>query len=214
LAGAGRTEMLEAIYGLRPIVSGRMLLEGQPVVLRSPRESLDRGVVLIPEERKRDGLILSMSLRENMTLSVIDRFRRWLGMDRRAERSTAEQWMQRMSVKAAGVEQPAGELSGGNQQKVVFAKALMSEPKLFLCDEPTQAVDVVTRGEIHRLLREQAEKGSGILLVTSDLQEMLEIADRLYILREGEIVAELENDSLTPEQVLQLCFHPLKGGNQ
>lgn len=214
LAGAGRTELLEAIYGLRPVVSGRMLLEGQPVVSRSPRESLDRGVVLIPEERKRDGLILSMSLRENMTLSVIDRFRRWLGMDRRAERSTAEQWMQRMSVKAAGVEQPAGELSGGNQQKVVFAKALMSEPKLFLCDEPTQAVDVVTRGEIHRLLREQAEKGSGILLVTSDLQEMLEIADRLYILREGEIVAELENDSLTPEQVLQLCFHPLKGGNQ
>ena len=211
LVGAGRTELLEAIYGLRPLRSGRLVLDGKPVAVRSPRQALDLGMVLIPEERQSDGLILSMSIRENMTLPVIDRFRRLLHIDARRERQAADQWMRSIKVKASDPDQPVRQLSGGNQQKVVFARALMSEPKIFLCDEPTQAVDVFTREEIHRLLRELADQGSGILFVTSDLQEMLDVADRLYILHEGSIAAELDNDGLTPEQVLKICFQQSKG---
>jgi len=213
LAGAGRTELLEAIYGLRGISSGSITVDGKTVTIRSPRQALDHRMVLIPEERKRDALVMPMSVRENMTLSIMDRFRRWLRIDARKERETAAAWMESMKVKASGIEQPVQELSGGNQQKVVFAKALLTQPKVLLCDEPTQAVDVATRGEIHRLLREQADQGNAVLLVTSDLHEMLDIADRLYILREGEIAAEFINDGVTPEQVLQICFQTKKGGN-
>lgn len=116
-----------------------------------------------------------------------------------------------MNVKAAGSEQSVGQLSGGNQQKVVFAKALLSNPVLFLCDEPTQAVDVMTREEIHRLLKAQADKGCGVLFVSSDLQEVLDISDRLYVLNDSRIVAELDNEGVTPEQVLGYCYSKGKG---
>ena len=206
LAGSGRTELLEAVYGLSAAASGDILLEGRAVRIRSPREALDHGVALIPEERKRDAIVMNMSIRENMTLPVLDRYDRGYGTDVRGERRDANAWMDAMKVKATGAEQPVAELSGGNQQKVVFAKALMSGPKVFLCDEPTQAVDVVTREEIHKLLRRQAESGCGVLFVSSDLQEVLDVADRLYVLREGRVVAELDNDGVAPEQVLGICF--------
>ncbi|WP_213084132.1 sugar ABC transporter ATP-binding protein [Cohnella massiliensis] len=205
LAGAGRTELLEAIYGLRRVSSGEARLKGGPIAL-SPRHSLGRGAVLIPEERKRDGLVAGMSIRENMTLPVLGVFSGGFRMKGRKERGEVERRMAEMNVKATGTEQAVGELSGGNQQKVVFAKALLSDPDLLLCDEPTQAVDVMTRAEIHRLLKEQARQGRGVLFVSSDLQEVLDVADRLYVMREGRIAAELDEDGLTAGQVLQICY--------
>ena len=213
LAGSGRTEMLEAIYGLRRIAAGRIRLGGEEVRRPTPRRSLDRGIVLIPEERKRDALVLSMSIRENMTLPVIRQFGRALSLNVRKERQTVARWIEALKVKATGGEQAVGQLSGGNQQKVVFAKALLSEPRVFLCDEPTQAVDVMTREEIHRLLREQADDGRGVVFVSSDLQEVLELADRIYVLREGAVAAELANDGVAAEDVLAVCFHQNRKGD-
>ncbi|MDB4868869.1 MAG: D-ribose transporter ATP-binding protein [Cohnella sp.] len=206
LAGSGRTELLETLYGLRDKAGGEVRFRGRRVAAASPRDSLDQGVVLIPEERKRDALVMDMTIRENMTLPVLKRFSGWWKMRRKAELAEARRWMEDLKVKAAGPEQTVGELSGGNQQKVVFARALLSSPVLFLCDEPTQAVDVMTREEIHRLLRDQADQGCGVLFVSSDLQEVLDISDRLYVLHGSRIAAELDNRDVTPEQVLAICY--------
>jgi len=214
LAGAGRTELLETIYGLRSPSGGSIAVSGRAVKAPAPRSSIENGVVLIPEERKRDALVLGMTIRENMTLPVLKRFSGMLKLRARRERDEVNAWMKEMNVKAAGSEQAIGQLSGGNQQKVVFAKALLSDPVLFLCDEPTQAVDVMTREEIHRLLKAQADKGCGVLFVSSDLQEVLDIADRLYVLHDSRIVAELDNDGVTPEQVLGYCYSHGKGSEQ
>ncbi|MFC4302189.1 sugar ABC transporter ATP-binding protein [Cohnella boryungensis] len=211
LAGAGRTELLETIYGLRETAGGTIEVAGRMEKSPTPKRSLENGVVLIPEERKRDALVLGMSIRENMTLPVLKRFSGWLKLRARKERAEAATRMTEMNVKAAGSEQAVGELSGGNQQKVVFAKALLSNPVLFLCDEPTQAVDVMTREEIHRLLKAQADKGCGVLFVSSDLQEVLDISDRLYVLHDSHIVAELDNVGVTSEQVLGYCYSHGKG---
>ncbi|MFH5185846.1 ATP-binding cassette domain-containing protein [Paenibacillus sp. TAB 01] len=150
-----------------------------------------------------------MTIRENMTLPVLSRFASSLSVRHGAEKSAVAAKMEELQVKATGTEQPVQQLSGGNQQKVVFAKALLSQPKVFLCDEPTQAVDVMTREEIHRLLRRQAEQGCGVVFVSSDLQEVLDIADRIVVMREGRTVAELPNADISAEQVLSLCYNQL-----
>ncbi|PYI56671.1 sugar ABC transporter ATP-binding protein [Paenibacillus flagellatus] len=211
LAGAGRTELLEAIYGLRPLAAGEVSVAGERIGRPSPKRSLDRGVVLIPEDRRGHALVMSMSIRENMTLPVLDTFSNGVAVRAGKERADVARWMEAMNVKAVGSEQTVGELSGGNQQKVVFAKALLCEPKLFLCDEPTQAVDVMTREDIHRLLRGQADNGLGVLFVSSDLTEVLEIADRIVVMHAGETIAELANDGVEPEHVLKLCYQHDKG---
>lgn len=205
LAGAGRTEMLEAVYGLRPVKAGEIRFSGAPLA-PSPASCLAKGIVLIPEDRRGSGMIGGMTIRENITLPVLDRFSSLLRLNGKLERREVERHMASLRIKATGMDQPIGELSGGNQQKAVFAKAMMSDPVLFLCDEPTQAVDVMTRGEIHRLLEEKAEAGCGIVFVSSDLQEVLDVADRIIVVREGRTVAELDNEGITPEQVLSICY--------
>lgn len=214
LAGSGRTELLEAIYGLTPKKSGQILINSDEAEIDSPRDAIDQGIVLIPEERKLDALVMNMSIRENMTLAVIDKFRRFFQIDSRRERHAVNHWIEAMKVKALGSEQSVGQLSGGNQQKVVFARALFSKPRIYLCDEPTQAVDIMTREEIHRLISEQADNGCGILFVSSDLQEVLDICDRLYLLHEGKIIVEIENKDLTAEKVLRICFSQTRRGER
>lgn len=214
LAGAGRTELLETIYGLRPKSAGDIIFRGGHQTSISPRQSLDHGVVLIPEERKRDALVLGMTIRENITLPTLWKFSSGWKIRSKEERSEAERWMADLNVKASGTEQAVGQLSGGNQQKVVFAKALMSSPILFLCDEPTQAVDIMTREEIHRLLKNQANDGSAVLFVSSDLQEVLDISDRLYVVHQGRIVADIPNRNISPENVLAYCFGQGKDSEQ
>lgn len=211
LAGSGRTELMEAIYGTRTKSAGEVAVSGQTIRRPSPKRSLASGMVLIPEERRADALVMGMTIRENMTLPVLSEFSDGWKVAGAKERSAVDSWMQTLKVKAVGPEQAVGELSGGNQQKVVFAKALMSKPILFLCDEPTQAVDVMTREEIHRLLKEQADSGCGVLFVSSDLQEVLDVSDRLVVMHNGETIAELPNDGLTADQVLQLCFSQHQG---
>ena len=206
LAGSGRTELLETLVGLRARRAGAIWLEGADYRPDGPRQAARRGVVLIPEDRRADALVSGMRVRENLTLPFLRRLARAGWIDRAGERQQALVSMRALDVKATGPEQTIAELSGGNQQKVVFARALAMAPKLLVCDEPTQAVDVATRRAIHALLQRQRSGGGAVLLVTSDLGEMLELADRIVVLRDGRSVATLDNRGLASADVLRWCF--------
>ena len=204
LVGAGRTEVLEALYGLDPLAEGDIVSEGKPVRVRSSRQAQRLGITLIPEDRKRQGLVLGMNLRENLTLPILDRFRRALGwVDRRVEMALADRFRGDLSIRAASNETPVSSLSGGNQQKIVFARGLATDCRILLVDEPTRGVDVGAKREIHELIRQLAGRGTAVLLVSSDLPELLSLSHRVVVLRQGRIVAELARDQATPDAVLR-----------
>jgi ribose transport system ATP-binding protein len=206
LSGSGRTELLEAIYGLRKSARGEVMLNGQPYHRRTPRESLKRGMVLICEDRRGQAIVESLSIRKNTVLSRLDHYAKAGVMDSKQEISDTQDQIRALDIKTKGINQVVRELSGGNQQKLVFAKALLTEPKVFLCDEPTQGVDIRTREEIHNLLREKAEQGNAVVFVSSDLQETLDVVDNIVILTEGRTTRVLKNENLTSEQVLAHCY--------
>ena len=206
LAGAGRSEILETLMGLRSVQSGRMLWRTQSYEPSGPGFAARTGLALVPEDRRQNALVLGMRLRENLSLSFLHRLSRFGCLLRRREKNFAKHWMQALAIKARDSEQPVSELSGGNQQKVVFARALAMQPTLLLCDEPTQAVDVTTRRAIHQLVRNHCGDGGAALVVTSDLDEMLQWVDRILVVREGKTVANLPNQQLTAAQVLAWCF--------
>ena len=206
LGGSGRTETLEAIYGYKPLRSGTIRYLGKEVKNPTPSKSIKNGIVLIHEDRRGHSLVMSRRVKDNIVLSTIDSYVKKGFYSARKELSDSVDKIKELNIMTQGPEQIVGELSGGNQQKVVFAKALMSSPKLFLCDEPTQAVDVMTRGEIHDLLRKCADNGSAVVYVTSDLKEMLEVADSITIISNGRTWETLENSNITSEQILNLCY--------
>lgn len=206
LGGSGRTEFLETLYGYRPMRGGTITVDGKRYEKPSPAASLKRRMVLICEDRRKMALIMPFSIRNNITLPVLSRYASRGILREKQEKQAAEAGIREMSVKCSGDSQPVSELSGGNQQKVVFAKAMQSDPEIFLCDEPTQAVDVMTRNEIHRLLRQRAEAGCAVVFVSSDLKEVLEVADEIQIIAHGKSGKLLTNDHLTSEEVLRCCY--------
>jgi len=206
LGGSGRTELLECVYGHRSVAGGTVAIDHKPVGKASPASSLKQGVVLISEDRRGKALVGSLNVKQNIVLSTIDHYARFGVVDEKKEVSDAREQIDRLSIKTEGPKQPVLQLSGGNQQKVVFAKALLSEPKVLLCDEPTQAVDVKTRQEIHKLLRRRADDGNAVVFVSSDLKEMLEVADNVLIMAGGKTKELFANDGLTAEQVLACCY--------
>ncbi len=206
LGGSGRTELLECIYGYRPMAGGTVTLCGKQEDRLTPARAIRRGLALISEDRRGKAMIGSLSVRENVALSSLGDFASGGVVSAKKEKPAVLEMLKRLQVRMAGPEQRAVELSGGNQQKVVFAKTLMNRPKVFLCDEPTQAVDVMTRAEIHRLLREQADQGCAVVFVSSDLKEVLEVADRVQIIVAGRTRELLENKGLNAQQVLAKCY--------
>ena len=206
LGGSGRTEALECLYGYRPAKGGCVTLAGKTFDTRTPAASLANGMVLICEDRRGMALVTSLNVRENTTLSTINHYAH-LGVvsDAKQIKDTNDK-IQTLAIKTTGSEQRVEQLSGGNQQKVVFAKALMSKPRVMLCDEPTQAVDVKTRKEIHKLLRTLADSGSGVVVVSSDLKEVLEVADNVAVVAGGRTLECFENSGLTAEKVLARCY--------
>lgn len=206
LGGSGRTELLECIYGYRAVKSGSVQIGGIKRKKWSPGDSIRDGMVLISEDRRGKAMIGRMSVKENITLSCIDHYAKAGVLNQRRECEDARKRVSDLSIKTTGIEQRAIELSGGNQQKVVFAKALMTNPHIFLCDEPTQAVDVKTRNEIHKLLREKADAGSAVVFVSSDLKEILEVADNIQIMSRGCSKELLKNENLTSNEVLSYCY--------
>ena len=206
LCGSGRTEFLECIYGTRKLAGGQITIDGKTTTRPTPSESIRQGMAFICEDRRGKAMIPSFTVEENMMLSSIDRYTKGGWFQKQAACKKAADMIKVLKIKCIGTSQPAKELSGGNQQKVVFAKALLTEPSIWICDEPTQAVDVATRQEIHRLLREEAKKGKAVLYVSSDLTELLEVADEVAVMAYGKVRKTFENKDLKPAEMLACCY--------
>jgi ribose transport system ATP-binding protein len=206
LGGSGRTELLEAIYGYKSIISGQVFYKGKLLNKLSPRISIKNGIGLIHEDRRGHSLVVNRSIKNNIVLPIIDSYVKNGLYDSKKENSDVNDKMRELNIKAVNNNQKVYQLSGGNQQKVVFAKSLIFNPEVFLCDEPTQAVDVMTRSEIHTLLRNKALEGKAIVYVTSDLLEMLEIADNILIMANGRTHELIENNNIDSKTILQYCY--------
>ncbi len=191
LVGAGRTELARILFGLTPADAGEIRLNDQPITVCSPQEAVAHGLAYVPEDRRRHGVILDMPIAENITMSIHRRLfpGSWLRFG--AERSLALEFIRDLGVKAFGPEAPGGSLSGGNQQKVSVARWLATKPKLLILDEPTQGVDVGAKREIHRIIRRLAKDGLAVLMISSDLPEVLGMSDRIAVMRGGTVVATL-----------------------
>jgi ribose transport system ATP-binding protein len=205
LVGAGRTEVARGLAGAEPWVAGRVTVAGEACDFRSPADAIRRGIVYFPEDRKRDGLVLGMMVRENITLPVLRRFVRAGRIDAHREREVAERLAVEVDLRPPNVERPAGTLSGGNQQKVVLARGLLADAAILLFDEPTRGVDVGAKVEIHRQIRALADEGRAVLVISSELPEILALADRVLVLREGRTTGELAHGTLTAESIMRLA---------
>ena len=206
LCGSGRTEFLECIYGIRRISGGTIEISGEKVKKPTPVNSIKKGIAFICEDRRRKAMIPSFTVEENMNLSSIDHYSKKGLFSTTAAVSAAKDMINALKIRCTGTSQPAYELSGGNQQKVVFAKALLTSPSIWLCDEPTQAVDVATRQQIHSLLHHQAAENKAVLYVSSDLTELLEIADEIAVMASGKIRKIFPNKNLKPADILACCY--------
>jgi ribose transport system ATP-binding protein len=205
LVGAGRSELLEAIFGVVPAMQGTVRVSGRVVSPGSPRGAMDSGIALVPEDRKRQGLFLEMGVRENLSIASLHRDQAAGFLNRPAEKALCDEMIPAMRIKSAGVEQPVQFLSGGNQQKVVIGKWLATRPSVFLLDEPTRGVDIGAKQEIYRLMEELAAKGVAVLFVSSDLEEILGMSDRVLVLHEGRLSGELQRNELSEEAVMRLA---------
>jgi len=204
LVGSGRTELAHVLFGITPATRGTIRIDGNEVRIASPRAARDAGIAYVPEDRGGQGLVKPMAIRENLSIAVLDRLSSFAGFVRRGnEREMAQAAFDRIGVRAAGIEQPVGELSGGNQQKVVIAKWLETAPKVLILDEPTRGVDVGAKAEIHRLMGEMAQQGLAILMISSELPEVLALSDRVMVIAEGRITAIIDRAQATPEHVAQ-----------
>ncbi|MFB9948200.1 sugar ABC transporter ATP-binding protein [Rhizobium puerariae] len=190
LMGAGRSELLECIMAQHPNSSGRLFIAGRQVRERSVSGRIRRGLALIPEDRKRDGLVQIMTIRENLTMSSLRDFTRVFHLSLKAEAAKATEFVKRMAIKIASLEHPVSSLSGGNQQKVVIGKALMTRPRILLMDEPSRGIDIGAKAEIFRTMRRLAADGLGILFVTSDLEEVLALSDRILVMANGRLTGQ------------------------
>lgn len=206
LGGAGRTELIETLYGLRDKLQGDVVVHQQAVRRLTPRRLLARRVVMIPENRRLHGLIMNASVTHNITLQSIGTFAKYGWLRRSQERTTVDEHIARFRIRCRSSRQSVVTLSGGNQQKVLFARVLMMRPSILLCDEPTQGVDVGTRSAIIQLLRHQADSGAAVLYVSSDLEEILEVSDEVLVMARGEIVATLARDACTADDILHICY--------
>jgi ribose transport system ATP-binding protein len=202
LVGSGRTEVARAIFGADPIDEGEILLEGDKVKIKSPTDAIRMGISLLPEDRKNHGLVLDMTVRENITLASLRNLSRFLLIRRRREREVAERFIKELNIRTPSREQITRNLSGGNQQKVVLAKWLLANSKVVIFDEPTKGIDVGAKVEIYQLMNELAERGAGIIMISSELPEILGMSDRIIVMREGRIRAELAAESATQTQIM------------
>jgi ribose transport system ATP-binding protein len=203
LAGAGRTELVEAIFGARPADEGRVYLNGSPLDGGQPDRAVARGLGLLTEDRKRTGLCLNLALAKNLTLSNVRALVRGWRLERGRERAAAREYIERLHIRPPDPDKTVGRMSGGNQQKVLLARWLFASSQVFLLDEPTRGVDVAARSEIYRAINRLAEGGAAVVMVSSDLPELLGMADRILVMRRGRLVAELDARRTTQEEVLR-----------
>lgn len=204
LVGAGRTEVAEAIFGLDTKAQGAVLLRGKPVTRQHPSGVIAAGLGLVPEDRKRHGLVPGMSVTDNLALPIMGRLAKLGWLNRRALQALTQTYLQRLRVRAPGPDRVVSALSGGNQQKVMLSRWLAAECQVLVLDEPTRGVDVGAKAEIHALIDDLAAQGMGVLLISSELPELLHLSTRLLVMHEGRVVAELPRSEMDQEKVLRL----------
>jgi ribose transport system ATP-binding protein len=205
LVGAGRTEVARAIFGADPLDAGEILLDGQPVQVHSPRDAIRLGIGLVPEDRKQLGLVLGMAIRENVTLANLQAVAPGGFISPARERATTERYIHELMIRTPSGEQTVRNLSGGNQQKVVLAKWLFTDSKFLIFDEPTRGIDVGSKVEIYQLMNALTANGVGILMISSELPELLGMSDRVLVMHEGRLAGELPRAEATQERVMQLA---------
>lgn len=208
LMGAGRTELLETLFGLRgKPLSGSFSFDGEEAnFFSSPNEALRYGLALVPEDRKSDGLVLGMNVRSNLSLSVLSSLETMGVLADVPEKELCQQYVERLRIKTATDQQQVGSLSGGNQQKVVLAKYLATQPKVLMLDEPTRGIDVYAKGEIYDLIREQAAAGLGVIVVSSELPELFAVADRILVMCDGRLTQAFRTEEASEEAILQAAL--------
>jgi len=204
LVGAGRSELAQALFGLDHVRRGEISLRGQRVRVDTPAEAISLGIGLVPEDRKRQGLVPQASALHNLSLAILRRLSRLGWLRRREERSVAQEFFDRLRVRAASLDVVVAGLSGGNQQKIVLARWLAARASVLILDEPTRGVDVGAKAEIHALIGELAARGSAILLISSELPEILTLATRIIVLRGGRLVGEVTREQATQDRLLRL----------
>ena len=206
LAGSGRTELAHALCGFAKLDSGTILVDGREIAVGNYHEAIRQGIVYVSEDRKANGLITQMTIRENTTLAILDKISGWLGIRSRREGELVAGFIDRLKIKATSSATVLNTLSGGNQQKVSVAKALVAEPKILILDEPTRGVDVGAKSEIHKIIDRLVHRNLAILMISSDLPEILAMSDRIYVMKEGRIAGELSKEAASQERVLTLAL--------
>jgi len=205
MVGSGRTELARAIFGADPVQSGKILLQGTTLTGHTPRQAIGAGLALAPEDRKRQGLFLGQSIRHNLTLPILAQLTQRGIIQRNQETQLVATAQQDLAIQMASPGQLVQYLSGGNQQKVVLAKWLQTKPAVIILDEPTRGIDVGAKFEIYRLMRQLTEQGVAILLISSELPEVLGMSDRILVMHQGEIVGEVARDDATEERIIELA---------
>lgn len=203
LVGAGRSQVMRAIFGVDAYDSGEIILQGKSVKIRRAADAIHGGITLVPENRKEEGLILMHSVRYNISLCILNEFFRHALEDRAKEREICSEYIKKLGIKTPSMEQAVQNLSGGNQQKVVLAKWILKQPKVLILDEPTRGIDVGAKAEIYSLMNTLTEQGIGIIFVSSELPEVINMSDRVIVMRNGRIAGEVSGEELTQENIMK-----------
>jgi rhamnose transport system ATP-binding protein len=206
LVGAGRTELARTIFGLTPAEQGEIWLRGKHAHIKSAAQAIECGIAYVPEDRRRHGVILDLAISANITLASLDRFSRLRGIDFQSEQEVAADYTRKLGIKTPAIFAPVATLSGGNQQKVALSRWLVTKPSLLILDEPTQGIDVGAKSEVHALMTELASQGVAILMISSELPEILGMSDRIAVMHGGTIVATLDRTEATQEKILALAL--------
>jgi inositol transport system ATP-binding protein len=215
LVGAGRTEMARSVFGADRFDSGRILIEGQEVRIRSPKDAIHHGIGLVPEDRKQQALFLALAVRINLSMASHGQILRWgIFIDETAERAVVEEYRQKLNIRMANPEQLIASLSGGNQQKVILSRWLALRPKVLIVDEPTRGIDIGAKVEVHNLLFEMAQSGIAVIAISSELPEILAVSDRIITMREGRVTGQVQREDATEELVMSMMTLSAKNTEQ
>jgi len=208
LIGAGRTELMRAIFGADPIISGEILLEGKPVHFKSPRDAINNGIALCPEDRKDQGLVLGQSIRKNVSIPVLSKLRKGVFLDEKSEHRLAEDAVFKYSIKTPSTEKLTIELSGGNQQKTILGRwtSYLVDTKILILDEPTKGIDVGTKAEVYQMIHDFASQGIAVIFISSELTEVLNVSDQIIVLNNGRITGKLARHEATEVLILELAM--------
>jgi rhamnose transport system ATP-binding protein len=203
LVGSRRTDVALSLFGIAPADSGEVVLEGNQVNVRSPQQAIKLGIAYVPEDRREQGLVLPMNIAANISLPMLREYLNQLGIiNRQQEAQTAEDYREQLSIRTPTVQLQANKLSGGNQQKVVLSKWLNTRPHLLILDEPTRGIDVGAKAEVHSIINELAKQGLGIMLISSELPEVLAMSDRILVMREGKQMGIFSQEEANPESIM------------